>query len=116
MYQPEKCHPWIFNPAIGGKRPLTHSRSVVVRRGCYALEHVATGRFYVMESPQVSQAVDQDLAALVASKHSCRLLQGLYDRDPVLRVYEAPATTKQASKALLEAFRYNHTTYLLINP
>mgnify|MGYP000951227811 CR=1 FL=1 len=102
---------WLHSPSGRSKRTDT------VAQGCYVLEHDATGRFYMGESSHVSQEVDRQLALLAVSKHPCKLLNGLYERDNVIRVYEYPCAAKRARKKLLQEQLDNQVfDYLCLNP
>lgn len=80
------------------------------------LEHDATGRFYVGESAHVSKEVDKQLQQLMIRKHPCKLLNGLYDKDPAVRVFEYPARSKAARKSLLKDLRASGSVdYLCLN-
>jgi len=101
---------WMHSPSGRSKRPD------VVGAGCFVLEHDATGRFYVGESLQVSDEVDKQLALLSAGKHPCKLLNGLYARDSVIRLYEYPEPSKTKRKAAIKALIASASAdYLCLN-
>lgn len=92
-------------------------RSEIVNQGCYVLEHVATGRFYLGQSETVSKDVDKQLNLLALGKHSNKLLNGLYSKDAEIRLYEYPCKAKAARKKLLQELRdLANPDYLCLNP
>ena len=92
-------------------------RSETVDQGCYVLEHVATGRFFLGQSETVSRDVDKQLSQLPLGKHSSKLLNGLYSKDSDIRIYEYPIKAKRERTKLLIALRDDaNPTYLCINP
>jgi len=101
---------WLHSPSGRSKR------SGIVNQGCYILEHDATGRFYMGESTHVSQEVDKQLGLLAVSKHPCKLLNGLYERDSAIRVHEYPCASKRDRKKLLKEQIDNQVyDYLCLN-
>ncbi len=88
-------------------------RSETVTGGCYMLEHDATGRFYLGQSDRVSDEVDKQLAKLAIGKHPCKLLNGLYERDNVIRVYEYAVKSKRHRGKLLDEIKASCTTSYL---
>lgn len=92
-------------------------RSEIVAVGAFMLEHDATGRFYLGHSREVSKEVDKQLSLLATGKHPHKLLSGLYERDNDIRVYEYPAKTKKAVRAVhKELIDTQSTDYLCLNP
>lgn len=92
-------------------------RSDIVNQGCYMLEHVATGRFYLGQSETVSSEVDKQLSLLAVGKHPCKLLNKIYERDSDIRLFEYPIKAKKARQALLKEIKETcETDYLCLNP
>lgn len=92
-------------------------RSAVVDKGCYMLEHEATGRFYIGKSTQVSSEVDRHLDLLSKDKHPHKLLQGLYRGDNEIRVYEYPTkSNKVVMKLLGDLLDEQVNDYMCVNP
>ncbi|MND13154.1 hypothetical protein D3C81_23840 [compost metagenome] len=92
-------------------------RSDNTNQGCYMLEHVATGRFYLGQSETVSSDVDKQLALLSIGKHPCKLLNKLYEKDAEIRLFEYPIKAKKARQALLKEIKETcETDYLCLNP
>lgn len=92
-------------------------RSEIVNQGCYVLEHVATGRFYLGQSDTVSKEVDKQLAQLAVGKHASKLLNGLCSKDSDVRLFEYPIKSKAERKRLLVEIRDSaNPDYLCINP
>lgn len=92
-------------------------RSDTTNQGCYMLEHVATGRFYLGQSENVSSEVDKQLSLLAIGKHPCKLLNGLYAKDADIRLFEYPLKAKKARTALLKQIKETcETDYLCLNP
>ncbi|MNO12961.1 hypothetical protein D3C76_25810 [compost metagenome] len=102
---------WLHSPSGRSKR------SDYITQGCYMLEHVATGRFYLGQSENVSFDVDKQLSQLSIGKHPCKLLNKLYERDSEIRLFEYPIKAKKARQALLREVKESCTTdYLCLNP
>jgi len=81
------------------------------------LEHDATGRFYLGVADRVSETVDKQLTQLAIGKHPCKLLNELYARDSIIRVYEYPIKAEKARKALLKSVMEEASApYLCLNP
>ena len=92
-------------------------RSKITDQGCYVLEHVATGRFFLGQSECVSKEVDAQLAQLALGRHKSKLLNGLYAKDHDIRVFEYPRKSKKDRKAVLTQLRAEaYPEYLCINP
>lgn len=92
-------------------------RSDLTNQGCYMLEHVATGRFYLGQSESVSADVDKQLSLLSIGKHPCKLLNKLYEKDSDIRLFEYPIKAKKARQALLKEIKETCLTdYLCLNP
>lgn len=69
------------------------------------------------ESAHVSNEVDKQLTSLLTGKHPCKLLNGLYERDNMIRVYEYPCKSKKDRKKLLKEQLDNQMfDYLCLNP
>lgn len=102
---------WLHSPSARSKR------KAIVAKGCFMLEHDATGRFYLGVSDKVSDTVDKQLSQLALGKHPCKLLNELYARDSIIRVYEYPVKAEKARKALLKAVLDEASApYLCLNP
>ncbi|MCY1294972.1 hypothetical protein D9M68_18590 [compost metagenome] len=92
-------------------------RSKITDQGCYVLEHVATGRFFLGQSEHVSKEVDAQLNQLSLGRHPSKLLNGLYSKDHDIRVFETACKSKKERKALLTRLRDEaYPEYLCINP
>jgi hypothetical protein len=92
-------------------------RSKIIDQGCYVLEHVATGRFFLGQSDQVSTEVDAQLNQLSLGRHKHKLLNGLYSKDQDIRCFEYPCKSKKERKALLTRLRDEACPeYLCLNP
>lgn len=88
-------------------------RTEIVDGGCFMLEHDATGRFYIGQSDNVSMEVDKQLAKLAMGKHPCKLLNGLYEKDNVIRVFEYRVKSKRNRGVLLNEIKAASTTHYL---
>jgi hypothetical protein len=92
-------------------------RSKITDQGCYVLEHVATGRFFLGQNEHVSKEVDAQLNQLSIGRHSNKLLNGLYSKDHDIRVFEFPCTVKKERKAILvRLVKDAYPEYLCLNP
>lgn len=93
-------------------------RRAEVGRGCFMLEHEATGRFFADSSDTVSKDVDKHLSQLALGKHRCKLLNELYSRDNVIKVHEFPADKEKQRVALLADLKrcVDKAPYLCLNP
>lgn len=89
---------WLHNPTSRRGKRLED-----VGPGCFVLEHDATGRFYVGESNNVSAEVDKQLAQLAKGGHPCKLLNRLYERDDIIRVFEYPTKSMKERKTLMKS-------------
>jgi hypothetical protein len=91
-------------------------RTSITKVGCFVLEHVATGRFWIDTSKEVSKEVDAQLKLISAEKHPCKLLNGLCSKDGDVRVYEYPVKSDAKCAALVKQLKDAATNdYLCLN-
>ncbi len=90
---------WLDSPSGRSKR------SERVSKGCFMLDHDACGKYLVGSSDNVSDEVDRQLNLVKQGKHPVKLLNALCERDPEIRVYEYPESSKAAQKALLKELK-----------
>lgn len=107
---PEGRHTWLHSVSTRSKR------TVIVKEGCLVLEHDATGRFYVTESPSVSNEADAQLKLLVLGKHPCNLLNEIYKLDGDIRVIEYECKAKTSRKKLYAELLIHPNDQLCLNP
>lgn len=112
MAEPRLIHPisWLHSPSCRSKRSET------VKSGYYVLEYEPTGRFYIHYSDDVSKTVDKALHQLKLGKHPCRLLNELYSREPVIRVFEFPLRSKKGCvDRVIDLIKQQNPDYLCLN-
>lgn len=101
---------WLHSPSQRSKR------TEVVKGGFYVLEYDPTGRFYIRHSDHVSDDVDKDIEKLKKGKHPCKLLNELYAREPVIRVFEFPCrASKKRLEKVVELIKNQTVEYLCLN-
>lgn len=102
-------HTWTSSERRRGRR--LHE----VHKGCYVIEHVATGRFITGTSSRVSKDVDREIDRLRAGKHWSKLFNKVYEMDDECLIYEIPIDSQRQIKVELNTIeRTASPPYLLI--
>lgn len=91
-------------------------RAEEVGLGCYVVEHIATGKFIVGVSNQVSKDVDKLIQLIDSGKYSNKAMLELCARDPDLRLLEYPCMNLKQARQVEKAIRSTVVPkYLLLN-
>lgn len=111
MYEVDaKCASWSHTIHGRGKR------KVVVRVGCYVVEHVSTGKFIVASSKNVTEEVDTTIQRLLEGTTKNRQFNRLCQTCPELTLYEYPARSLTEARKLEAQIRKSvMPKYLLLN-
>lgn len=111
MYEVDaKCASWSYTTHQRGKR------RVVVRVGCYVVEHLATGKFIVACSKNVAEEVDITIQRLMEGSTKNRAFNRLCHTCPDLVLHEYATRTLTEARKLEAVIRRTVTPkYLLLN-
>jgi hypothetical protein len=111
MFQVEaKAATWSHTTWGRGKRVVD------VGVGCFMIEHIATGKYVIGVSQQVSRDVDTLIKSILEGRYANKTMVKLCTMDPDLRLLEfATANLRDARKLEKEIRATTEPQYLILN-